>query len=41
MNARVRDAHKGHPIVAGVDGSRQSHAVASVAAQLARVLGIG
>jgi nucleotide-binding universal stress UspA family protein len=29
----------GHPIVAGVDGSRQSCAVASVAAGLARVLG--
>jgi nucleotide-binding universal stress UspA family protein len=29
----------GHPIVAGLDGSRQSRAVASVAAGLARALG--
>jgi len=39
MSARVRDAYTGTPIVAGVDGSRQSRAVASVAARLARMLG--
>jgi nucleotide-binding universal stress UspA family protein len=33
------DAHMRHPIVAGVDGSPQSRAVASVAARLARGLG--
>jgi nucleotide-binding universal stress UspA family protein len=33
------DAHVRHPIVAGVDGSPQSRAVASVAARLARGLG--
>src|SRR5687767_16024861 len=39
MNARVRDVYRGTPIVAGVDGSRHSRAVASVAARLARRLG--